>query len=104
MGSGTSKAGEASKSKKLISPLEGFKENARQFNDAIQAAGKEKAAIVGFTDIMGRTVRRWFNGAVYSDRKPSEQNIGGTGKYKRKGTYKAEFKPPKSWGKNFDFG
>lgn len=88
---------------KIISPLEGYRENIRQFNAALQAAKDSKAAILEFQDITGKTHRRWYNGATYTDRKPSEANIGGTGKYKRTGIYKAKFTPPKSWGKNFKF-
>lgn len=88
---------------KKISPLEGLRENEKQFREALQAAKNSNSAIFEFKNIMGKTTKRWWNGATWTDKKPSDAVIGGTGKYKRKGTYKAEFKAPKSWGKNYDF-
>ena len=100
----TTTGGNKTTETKKISPLEGLRENDRQFKNALQAAKDNKAAVFEFENIMGRTDKRWYNGAVYTDKKPSDANIGGTGKYKRHGTYKAKFKAPKSWGKNYDFG
>ena len=76
-----------------LSPLQAFKENARQFNEALQEGRKRNAQIVEYKRIDGKTERRYWNGARYEDR-PSQmyQNTGG--KYKTEGTYKAEFKMP----------
>ena len=103
-GGSANKANNATgKNGKTISALEGLRENEKQFREALQTAKNSKAAIIEFENIMGRTDRRWWNGATWTDKKPSEATLGGTGKYKRKGIYKAKFKAPKSWGKNYDF-
>lgn len=100
-GSGNSTAQETPK---MIKPLEGLRENDKQFRAALQEAKEQKAAVLEFENIMGKTDKRWWNGATWTDRKPSDATLGGTGKYKRTGTYKKKFKAPKSWGKNYDFG
>ena len=68
------------------SDLELFKENARQFNEAIQNAKAKKAAIVEFTDMKGTTYTRYWNGATFVDRASALYEKD------RKGTYKAKFK------------
>ena len=78
------------------SPLEAFKENAKQFQDAIKEAISAKAAILEYTDITGAVVRRYWNGAMFVDKKPS-------GIYEKfykshSGTYKKKFKAPPLWG------
>lgn len=73
--------------------LQIFKENASQLNDAIREGQKRKVATIEFEDATGKTVRRYFNGASYSDRKSSMAE-----KYSSvKGTYKAKFKKPNNW-------
>ena len=74
-----------------MSQLEAFKENARQFNEALEEARKRNAAVVEFTDITGKTFKRYWDGARYSDVKPSGALRSGTS-----GTYKASFTVPKS--------
>lgn len=103
-GNASGKSGGQAKPK-MISPLEGLRENDRQFQQALQTAKEKKVAVLEYEGINGKVYKRWYNGATYSDRKPrNEVDIGGHGKYKRKGTYKAKFKAPKAWGKNYDFG
>ena len=81
-----------------VSAKEEFLESGRQFNEAKQAAKKANAEMLEYVDIMGKTHRMWWNGATWTDIAPrtgsyqSENN-----KYKKHGTYKAEFKEPDSW-------
>lgn len=67
--------------------LDAFKENARQFNVAIEEAKKMKAAILEYTDITGTVFKRYWNGAAFVDRKSAlyEKN--------RNGVYKASYNP-----------
>lgn len=52
-----------------MSYLEIFKENARQFNEALQKARQTGKAVVIFTDCTGQTFRRYWNGATFTDRR-----------------------------------
>lgn len=79
-----------------VSALEAFRENASQLNAALQKAKEIGAAQLQYTDITGRTVNRYWNGATFTDRKSSLYETT-SGKYKRTGIYKAKFKEPKSW-------
>lgn len=91
-------------SPKTIRAIDGWRENEKQYREAIQTAKDKKVAVIEYENIMGKTDKLWYNGATYSTRKPRDENlIGGTGKYKRTGTYRAKFKAPKEWGKNYDF-
>lgn len=72
-----------------MSSLEAFRENARQFNLAVQEAKKQKASVLEFTDITGTTYRRYWNGATYVDRK------GALYEKEMQGTYKAQFRKKK---------
>jgi hypothetical protein len=76
-----------------MTPLQAFKENAKQFNEALKKAQSEKASVVEFTDITGATVRRYWNGATFVDRKSALYTKAYKGKIQ--GTYKANFKMPK---------
>lgn len=71
-----------------LSPLQAFKENAKQFNFALQKAKENKASIVEYTDITGKTARRYWNGATFVNRKSALYEK------ERQGTYKAKFKMP----------
>ena len=51
-----------------MSILEVFKENARQFNEALAQARKLGKAVVRFTDCTGAEIRRYWNGARFTDR------------------------------------
>lgn len=51
-----------------MSYLEIFKENARQFNEALATAKRTGKAVVQFTTCTGVTVRRYWNGATFTDR------------------------------------
>lgn len=97
MGRGNSGKGRGSGGPAIKAPsnLEAFKENARQFNQALQDARKAGAAVVEFKTITGSTVRRYWNGATWGDRPSSMEARYGK---KRTGTFKAKFKAPKSWG------
>lgn len=70
------------------SPLDAFRENARQFNLARIAAKEAKASILEYTDIEGRTHKRYWNGAAFTDRASSL--------YEREhsGVFKAQFELP----------
>lgn len=92
-GSAGNKLEEEGPSRKM-SPLEAFKENARQFNEALQEGKKRGAHIVEFKGITGQTVKRYWTGARYEDRPSSLYEKSNT-KYKMGGgTYKAEFRMP----------
>ena len=78
-----------------VTALTAFKENAKQFNEAIQAAKSGSYSTLEYTDITGKTVNRYWDGAKFSDKKAAL--FEGEGKYKRKGKLKVSFKPPKSW-------
>lgn len=81
--------------KKKPSSLEAFKENARQFNDALNEATKQGALEVEFTDITGKTFHRWWNGGAWSDRKIVQDMAK---RYSKKsGKFKSSFKKPKDW-------
>ena len=84
-GSGGGGNSTAQETPKMIKPLEGLRENDKQFRAALQEAKEQKAAVLEFENIMGRTDKRWWNGATWTDRKPSDATLGGTGKYKRTG-------------------
>lgn len=75
----------------FVSPLTAFRENSKQFNNALQEGRTRKASIVEFTDITGKVSKRYWNGATYTDRSSSlfEKEF--------KGTYKVSFKKPKEW-------
>ena len=82
-----------------VSELEAFRENASQLNAALEKAKGIGAAQLQYTDITGRTVNRYWNGATFTDRKSSLYETT-SGKYKRTGIYKAKFKEPKNWKQN----
>ena len=83
----------SSEKKSELSPLQAFKENARQFNIALQEARKRNAEIVEFKRLDGKVERRYWNGARFED-KPSLMYQNSNDKYKTSGIYKAEFKMP----------
>ena len=92
-GGGSSANGKTSGGGAKLSPLQAFKENARQFNEALIEGKKRNAQVVEYKRIDGKTERRYWNGARYEDR-PSQMYQNTNGKYKTEGTYKAEFKMP----------
>lgn len=94
MGGRGSSSGRAGNRK--VSALEAFRENVSQLNAALQKAKESGAAQLQYTDITGRTVNRYWNGATFTDRKSSLYETT-SGKYKREGIYKAKFKEPTSW-------
>ncbi len=51
-----------------MSYLKIFRENARQFNEALATARKLGKAVVKFTDCTGKEYRRYWNGATFTDR------------------------------------
>lgn len=71
------------------SSLEIFKDNARQFNDALKKAQVAKASIVEFTDVTNTVFRRYWNGSTFVDRKAALYER------ERKGIYKAKYKGQK---------
>lgn len=77
------------------SALEAFKENARQLNEAKEAAKRADAAEFEFTDMTGKTFHFYWDGVKWGDRPNSMEAMYGR---KRKGTFKAKFKAPKAWG------
>lgn len=85
------RGGSSGSHKSSVSPLTAFKENAKQFNNALQEGRKRKASIVEFTDITGKVTKQYWNGATYTERSRSlyEKEF--------KGTHKASFKKPKEW-------
>ena len=80
----------------FVSPLTAFRENSKQFNNALKEGRTRKASIVEFTDITGKVSKRYWNGATYTDRSNSlfEKEF--------KGTYKVSFKKPMYNGKDKD--
>ena len=72
-----------------ISALKIFKENAAQFNKAIERAKTEKASILEYTEATGKIFTRYWNGATFTDRKSALYER------ERKGTLKVKFKIPK---------
>lgn len=80
------RGGSSGVGKSGISALQAFKENARQFNEALQQGKIRKASVVEFEDITGNETKRYWNGATYVDRKSAlyEKDMHGT--------YKARFK------------
>lgn len=78
------------------SALAAFKENARQFNEALQNGKKNKAAIVEFTDITGKTTKHYWDGAAYRSRPNSMYNS--LNNKDMTGMFKSDFKAPKEWG------
>ena len=71
--------------------LEAFKDNARQFNEALREGERRRAAVIEFTDISGKLNKRYWNGAAYVDRS-SALYTGATGKNAVSGVYKSEYK------------
>ena len=67
--------------------LEEFKENARQFNRAIEEAKQKKAAILEYTDITGTVFKRYWNGATFVDRQSALYEKD------RNGVYKVSYNP-----------
>lgn len=78
-----------------VSALEVFKENARQFNEAKEAAKEARASKLEFTTVTGEKINFYWNGAAFTERKVTLPE--GSGRYRTGGTYKAKFKPPKNW-------
>lgn len=90
MGRGNSKAGKTSGGGNKVSPLQAFRSNARQFNEALAEGRRRHAAVVEYTDLNGRKSRRYWNGATYTERKSSLYTRG-TGKYSVSGTYSSKY-------------
>ena len=67
--------------KNMGSSLDAFKENARQFNLAIEAAKEKKASIVEYTDMTGAVFKRYWNGAAFVDRASALYEKDRTGVY-----------------------
>ena len=73
------------------SALEMLRENARQLNEALAEGKRRGAAIVEFTDSMGKVYKQYWNGARYEDKPSSmQEQYGGNTKFK--GTFKETFK------------
>ena len=79
------------------SALEVFKENANQFKRALQTGKENKAAIVEYTAVTGKTVKRYWDGSAYRDR-PNSMYDSLSNK-DMSGTFISEFKEPKEWRK-----
>ena len=79
------------------SALEVFKENANQFKRALQNGQENKAAIVEYTDVTGKTVKRYWDGSTYRDRPSSMYNS--LSNKDMSGTFKSKFEEPKDWRK-----
>ena len=73
--------------KNMGSSLDAFKENARQFNLAIEAAKEKKASIVEYTDMTGAVFKRYWNGAAFVDRASALYEKD------RNGVYTASYNP-----------
>lgn len=85
--------GRGSSSRKKVSDLQVFRENAKQYNQAKINGKKNKALVIEYKNVLGGTNRLYWNGATYSDR----QSTMGMQKTEFSGTYKAKFKKPKEW-------
>lgn len=83
--------GASSKSSSGMSALEAFKDNARQFNEAMREGERRRAAVIEFKDITGKVNKRYWNGAAYVDRS-SALYTGATGRNSVNGVYQAEYK------------
>lgn len=55
------------------SALEAFKENSNQFSKALREGKARRAAVVEFSDITGKVVKRYWDGSTYRDRPNSER-------------------------------
>lgn len=92
--SSVSKGGSSSGSAKIEpTALEIVRENSSQFNLVLQEAKRRNVAKVEYEDAFGRTIRRYFDGATYSDRKSTMAEKFTSAK----GVYKAKFKKPENW-------
>ena len=78
------------------SPLVVVRENARQFNEALQEGRRRKAAVIEFEGVDGKVYKRYWNGAAYVDRAVDLQSWGFTNTGVS-GTYSTKFKVPKEW-------
>ncbi len=74
-----------------VSPLTAFKENASQFNRALQKARDNRASVLEYVGITGKVEKRYWNGATFTDRAASLYTKD------RTGTVRVKFKKPKSW-------
>ena len=83
--------GASSKSSSGMSALEAFKDNARQFNEAMREGERRRAAVIEFKDITGKVNKRYWNGAAYVDRS-SALYTEATGRNAVNGVYQAEYK------------
>lgn len=80
------------------SALTVFKENARQMNEALEEATRQRALEVHFTDVTGKTFKRWWDGASWTDKKVSQEMLKRYSSYgKYVGVFKSSFKKPKDW-------
>lgn len=68
------------------SPLETFKDNARQFNEARIHAKANKASVLEYKDITGQVKRMYWNGATFVDRRSALYEK------EHKGVFRAEYK------------
>ena len=82
-----------------VSELDAFRENSKQYNDALKKGREQGAYKISYTDITGKVHNMYYDGARYTDRENSMYKATNS-KYKLSGTYEAEFKPPASWGNN----
>lgn len=84
-------SGTTANSSSKTSPLEAFRDNARQLNEAKIAATKANASVLEFTDITGHTSKWYSEGTTWRDKPNSMESIYS----KKSGTYKAEYKRKK---------
>ena len=77
------------------STLSAFKENAKQFNEAIQKAKAGKYYQLQYTDLTGKTVNRYWTGGNYSDR-PSALYADRNRKAMPNGTLRLKFRKKKN--------
>lgn len=77
--------GSGSSNESKPSALEMMKEDSRQYVEALKEAQRQKAAIVEYTGVDGKTHRRYWNGATFVDRSSALYDK------ERSGTYTATF-------------
>lgn len=68
-----------------------------QFKRALQNGKENKAAIVEYTDVTGKTFKRYWDGSTYRDRPSSMYNS--LSNKDMSGTFKSKFEEPKDWRK-----
>lgn len=79
------------------SALEAFKENSNQLSKALREGKARRAAVVEFSDITGKVVKRYWDGSTYRDRPNSMYNS--LSNKDMSGTFKSKFKEPQEWKK-----